>query len=115
MQKFSILLQYLRTPRSFNNRMVQSSFTNRLVLTIVFLLFVSCRKTQYPFDKCMLDKVGIERPYVGYFSKARVHHTNRPKPEVHIEMPEPFVKHPTHRLTDPQPEATKRRPGEFFD
>jgi len=69
----------------------------------------SCRKTQYAFDKCMLEKLGIERPFVGYFSKIRVHHTNRPKPEVHVEMPEPLDKHPTYDPKDPVPEITKLR------
>jgi len=73
-----------------------------------------CRKTQYAFDKCMLDKLGQERPYVGYFSKVRVHHTNRPKPEVKIELPEPFVAHPRYNPKDPVPEVTKRRPAEFL-
>jgi len=74
---------------------------------------VRCRKTQYAFDKCMLDKLGQERPYVGYFSKVRVHHTKRPKPEVHVDLPEPFVEHPTYKLTDPVPEVTQRRYPEF--
>lgn len=74
----------------------------------------SCRKYQYAFDKCMLEKLGVERPYVGYFSKIRVHHTKRPKPEVHVELPEPFIKHPVHKLGDPVPEVTKTRPPEFL-
>jgi len=69
----------------------------------------SCRKTQYAFDKCMLEKLGIERPFVGYFSKIRVHHTNRPKPEVHVEMPETFHRHPTYDPKDPIPEISKKR------
>ena len=69
----------------------------------------SCRKTQYAFDKCMLGKMGIERPFVGYFSKVRVHHTNRPKPEVHVEMPEPLYKTPAYDPKDPIPETTKKR------
>jgi len=62
----------------------------------------------------MLEKLGQERPYVGYFSKIRVHHTNRPKPEVNIEWPEPFHHHPTWDPKDPVPEVTKRRPSDFF-
>jgi len=81
---------------------------------LMLICVVSCRKTQYAFDKCMLEKLGQERPYVGYFSKVRVHHTKRPKPEVHVEMPEPFHKHPVYNPKDPIPEVTKRRPPVFL-
>jgi NADH dehydrogenase (ubiquinone) 1 alpha subcomplex subunit 8 len=30
----------------------------------------------------MLDNLKIERPYFGYFSEVKVHHTERPRPEV---------------------------------
>lgn len=43
--------------------------------------FSRCRKTQAVFDKCMLDNLNIERPYFGYFSEVKVHHTERPRPE----------------------------------
>jgi len=39
-----------------------------------------CRKQQRPFDKCMLDKMNIERPRIGFFSTPRVHQSDRPKP-----------------------------------
>lgn len=29
----------------------------------------------------MLEKLKIERPYLGYFTEIRVHKTDRPKPE----------------------------------
>lgn len=37
-----------------------------------------CRKTQAVFDKCMIDNFKIDRPYFGYFSEVKVHHTERP-------------------------------------
>lgn len=40
----------------------------------------SCRKTQGVFDKCALDNLQIERPDYGYFCRAKVHDTKRPKP-----------------------------------
>lgn len=46
-----------------------------------FIIFYSCRKTQAVFDKCMLDNLKMERPYFGYFSEVKVHHTERPRPE----------------------------------
>ena len=85
-----------------------------MLMLICVVQLVSCRKTQFAFDKCMLEKAGIERPYVGYFSKVRVHHTKRPKPEVNVELPEPFHYHPKYDPKDPVPEATKRRPPEFL-
>lgn len=35
--------------------------------------FRHCRRTQKVFDKCMKDKVGVERPEFGYFCRGRVH------------------------------------------
>ncbi|XP_067003646.1 NADH dehydrogenase [ubiquinone] 1 alpha subcomplex subunit 8 [Anabrus simplex] len=43
--------------------------------------FQHCRKTQAVYDKCVLDNVGVERPHYGYFCRAKIHDTNRPKPE----------------------------------
>ncbi|CDW60234.1 NADH:ubiquinone dehydrogenase [Trichuris trichiura] len=44
------------------------------------LFLAPCRKTQRIFDRCMFDHYGMERPPLGYFSKPRVHITDRPKP-----------------------------------
>ena len=41
-----------------------------------------CRKTQAVLDKCMLDNLGLERPYYGYFSEVKVLHSDQPRPEV---------------------------------
>jgi len=68
--------------------------------------FEPCRNTQAAFDKCALDNLNIERPYFGYFSEVKVHHTERPKPPG-IEKPEP-VEAPT-RL----PEEAPRPPARF--
>ena len=40
-----------------------------------------CLKNRSYFDNCMKDKMGMERPELGYFSQVRVHKTDRPKPE----------------------------------
>ncbi|KAK0092669.1 hypothetical protein PV326_000891 [Microctonus aethiopoides] len=42
--------------------------------------FQPCRNTQSVLDKCVLDKIGIERPAYGYFSEVKVHDSKRPKP-----------------------------------
>uniref|UniRef100_A0A8D8XI91 NADH dehydrogenase [ubiquinone] 1 alpha subcomplex subunit 8 n=2 Tax=Cacopsylla melanoneura TaxID=428564 RepID=A0A8D8XI91_9HEMI len=39
-----------------------------------------CRNTQHVFDKCMSDKLGIQRPPYDYFSKPFVYDSVRPKP-----------------------------------
>lgn len=44
-----------------------------------------CRNTQGVFDKCMLDKLNLEREEHGLMARAQIHETKRPKPE-----PEPY-------------------------
>ena len=41
--------------------------------------FFSCRKPQLVFDDCMKEKLGIDRPYIGYFARVRLVDTNRPR------------------------------------
>ncbi|XP_054707772.1 NADH dehydrogenase [ubiquinone] 1 alpha subcomplex subunit 8-like [Uloborus diversus] len=40
-----------------------------------------CRKTQAALDRCMLDKLNIERPYFGFYTQIHPHKTDRPRPE----------------------------------
>ncbi|XP_067629701.1 NADH dehydrogenase [ubiquinone] 1 alpha subcomplex subunit 8 [Eurosta solidaginis] len=44
------------------------------------MAFGHCRKTQGVFDKCVFDNLGIERPDYGYFTRAKIHSTERPAP-----------------------------------
>lgn len=69
--------------------------------------FKNCRKTQAVFDKCILDSFGQERPEPGYFSKIRVHHTNRPKPETSVVMPEPLPDDPKWDRKETPPPSTR--------
>ncbi|XP_031620697.1 NADH dehydrogenase [ubiquinone] 1 alpha subcomplex subunit 8 [Contarinia nasturtii] len=46
------------------------------------LNYKHCRNTQNVFDKCVLDNFNIERPGYGYFCRAQIVDTKRPKPEV---------------------------------
>ncbi|KAK6183218.1 hypothetical protein SNE40_010741 [Patella caerulea] len=39
-----------------------------------------CREFQSIFDNCIKEKLGQDRPPLGYFSKIRVHESKRPKP-----------------------------------
>ncbi|XP_014254861.1 NADH dehydrogenase [ubiquinone] 1 alpha subcomplex subunit 8 [Cimex lectularius] len=48
--------------------------------------FAPCRKTQGVYDKCMLDKLNIERPHFGYFCEARIHDSSRPKPQKEVQV-----------------------------
>ena len=43
-------------------------------------LFHRCRKLQYPLDDCVKEKIGLERPELGFFNRVRLVDTNRPKP-----------------------------------
>nr|CUU00225.1 hypothetical transcript [Hymenolepis microstoma] len=40
----------------------------------------NCRKLQYPLDNCIKEKIGLERPALGYFNRVRLVDTKRPKP-----------------------------------
>ncbi|XP_059143942.1 NADH dehydrogenase [ubiquinone] 1 alpha subcomplex subunit 8-like [Physella acuta] len=52
--------------------------------------FKNCRKTQAVFDDCVKENLGQERPELGYFTKVRLHKTDRPKPTpVPLPLPEP--------------------------
>jgi len=51
--------------------------------------FEPCRKTQAVYDKCVLDKLNIERPAYGYFCEVKIHDSKRPKPE-----PEKSIEYP---------------------
>ncbi|XP_028162297.1 NADH dehydrogenase [ubiquinone] 1 alpha subcomplex subunit 8 isoform X2 [Ostrinia furnacalis] len=64
----------------------------------------SCRKTQGVFDKCMLDKLQLERPGFGYFTEARVHDTKRPKPQ---PEPKTIYTDPTPALPDAERDAAR--------
>ncbi|KRX74652.1 NADH dehydrogenase [ubiquinone] 1 alpha subcomplex subunit 8 [Trichinella sp. T6] len=44
------------------------------------MLLVHCRSSQRVFDRCMFEKLNMERPPLGYFSRPRIHVTNRPAP-----------------------------------
>ncbi|XP_017468670.1 PREDICTED: NADH dehydrogenase [ubiquinone] 1 alpha subcomplex subunit 8 [Rhagoletis zephyria] len=48
------------------------------------MAFGHCRNTQGVFDKCVSDNLGIDRPDYGYFTRAKIHSTEReapPKPQ----------------------------------
>ncbi|XP_014680658.1 PREDICTED: NADH dehydrogenase [ubiquinone] 1 alpha subcomplex subunit 8-like [Priapulus caudatus] len=39
-----------------------------------------CRNSQGVYDKCMLDNLGMERPYNGFYSRPHMHESARPQP-----------------------------------
>ena len=45
------------------------------------ILLCRCRKTQGVYDKCIFDNLNIERPEYGYYCRAKIHDSARPKPE----------------------------------
>ncbi|XP_072937593.1 NADH dehydrogenase [ubiquinone] 1 alpha subcomplex subunit 8 [Epargyreus clarus] len=68
--------------------------------------FDYCRKTQGVFDKCMLEKMNLERPPFGYFTEVRVHDSKRPKP-----LEEPKAVYPD--ATPALPEDAEKKPARF--
>ncbi|KAK6970823.1 NADH dehydrogenase [ubiquinone] 1 alpha subcomplex subunit 8 [Biomphalaria glabrata] len=66
--------------------------------------FKNCRKTQAVFDACVKENLGQDRPELGYFTKVRLHKTERPKavPDPHI-LPERLPEPPKfeNKTTDP--------------
>lgn len=51
--------------------------------------FKHCRKTQAAVDRCVFEKLHIERPYYGYFCETKVHDTKRPPPPVETPITYP--------------------------
>ena len=72
-----------------------------------------CRASQAVYDKCVLDKIGQERPELGYFSKVRLHSTTRPKPVIEPKLPEPSVEPPDMRTAE-TPESVKYGSRQHF-
>lgn len=71
--------------------------------TLYFLVH-SCRKLQYPLDNCIKEKMGIERPGLGYFNRVRLVDTERPKPVPNLApMPERIPDMPDFdQMPDPE-------------
>lgn len=72
-----------------------------------------CRKSQAIYDKCVLENLNVERPYIGFFSRPHMHDTARPKPppkvntysDVPAMLPEDY----------PRPESKYRTRFFFYD
>ncbi|XP_074652521.1 NADH dehydrogenase [ubiquinone] 1 alpha subcomplex subunit 8-like [Tubulanus polymorphus] len=63
-----------------------------------------CRKSQSLYDKCVLDKLGLEKPPAGYFAKIRVHETKRAKPSLPpLDLPVPTPGPPSRESLSEQP------------
>ncbi|KAF7400727.1 hypothetical protein HZH66_005911 [Vespula vulgaris] len=64
-----------------------------------------CRKTQAVVDKCVLDKLNIERPAFGYFCEAKIHDSSRPRPKEEVpEFPDALP---------PLPKGKPEVPGKY--
>ncbi|ESO96503.1 hypothetical protein LOTGIDRAFT_115810 [Lottia gigantea] len=71
--------------------------------------FSKCRRMQAPFDNCVKEKIGVERPPLGYFTRLREHETSRPKPQLkplELPYPEPLPTAPDVSKI-PSPEGAK--------
>lgn len=70
-----------------------------------------CRNTQNVFDKCVLDNFNIERPGYGYFCRAQIVDTKRPKPP---SPPKPHYEGVPNELPDDAPKPPARYGGRMF-
>jgi hypothetical protein len=50
------------------------------ILLYILTFFSSCRKTQAELDKCLKEKMNIDRLEVGVLSRVRLYESERPKP-----------------------------------
>ena len=55
-------------------------FWKHIIVKSVDWSFASCRKTQGEFDKCMKEKMNMDRPEPGFLSRVRLFESSRPKP-----------------------------------
>ncbi|PAA92542.1 hypothetical protein BOX15_Mlig013804g3, partial [Macrostomum lignano] len=61
-----------------------------------------CRREQGPFDDCVRQHLGQERPPPGYFSKIRLHDSQRPRPPVPpAPMPQRIEERDLDSVTEP--------------
>lgn len=63
------------------------------------------------FDKCALDNLQIERPPYGYFTRAKVHDSKRPKP---LEREPDVYPDATPGLPDDYPREPAKYGSRFF-
>lgn len=70
-----------------------------------------CRNTQNVFDKCVLDNLNLERPGYGYFCRAQIVDTKRPKPPA---PPKPHYGDVPHALPDDAPKPPAQYGGRMF-
>lgn len=75
------------------------------------LHFRHCRNTQGVYDKCVLDNLKLERPGYGYFCRAQVHDSPRPKPQ---ERQRPTYDDVPNFLPDDEPRTKAPYESRFF-
>ncbi|KAK7092578.1 NADH dehydrogenase [ubiquinone] 1 alpha subcomplex subunit 8-like [Littorina saxatilis] len=64
----------------------------------------NCRPPQSLFDECMKNKLGQDRPFLGYFSSPRIHVTERPKPQLTPHKLPERIPDPPDFKNSPDPE-----------
>ncbi|XP_018783610.1 PREDICTED: NADH dehydrogenase [ubiquinone] 1 alpha subcomplex subunit 8 [Bactrocera latifrons] len=74
------------------------------------MAFGHCRKTQGAFDKCVSDNLGIDRPEYGYFTRAKIHPTEREAPPKAIKKEYPDA---TPGLPDDYPKPPAKYGSRF--
>merc|ERR1712210_386727 len=56
------------------------SYVNCMEKSSGDMQFYECRRTQGIYDKCVQEKMGLERPHYGYHCLPKIHDTDRPAP-----------------------------------
>lgn len=70
-----------------------------------------CRNTQNVYDKCVLDNLNLERPGYGYFCRAQIVDTKRPKPQ---PPPKPHYEGVPNALPDDAEKPPAKYGGRLF-
>jgi len=74
-----------------------------------------CRKTQAELDKCMKEKLNLDRPEVGYLSKVRLHESSRPKPVEEPYKKVTLMEPPSSVADSPEAIDSLKKSGQLFN
>ncbi|KAF2354000.1 hypothetical protein FHG87_015244 [Trinorchestia longiramus] len=89
-----------------------TQFANCLDKSSVDFKFSPCRNTQAAFDKCMLEKLEMNKPGYGYYCRAKVLKTDRPRPPGYITPEFPNAAKPI--VIPPYEELPEAKHGSRF-
>ena len=83
-------------------------------LYTIYLYILSCLKSQAEFDKCMLEKLNIQRPSVGESSRIKLYDSERAKPIEKIGESQPQPNITNEELRAKAKDSLSRSNNRFF-